>query len=520
MDISNKYTYLNKIYSAIVVNQDYNQDPLQQGRVQIYIPSVHFEYADVYRDYMENTDKLNSEYWDVFPWATCLVAEIKNGDNVVGGYLDNQGDNYVVIGKNVNNPTDSVRNGTTLGVTGSGILNLTMPILLFNEVSLPLNCWADNIPDDKYQKITPSDKGAGWSIGLIQWHHTRAFDCLYEIAKVDGNWEDNFSDKNLQLVEDLRASVKSGSDSGYRIKYQADFKPTEGTAQYNGIKNMLGSTIGKETQRKYASVNTAANIDTMMNEYNIQNPAILIFMADVMNQYGPNLPTTLRRASTISSSDSDMLTQLDELITYMKGNWSNYNEYVTRRDNTYSYIKDLYNNGKLREVTDLVDLKADNINNVNGAGAYCMPFEGKARLTATWGYGGYRFTNLINRGYHTGLDFGCKKGTKLYACTSGTISINSQSQTSGYGYSLKIMGDDGKMIIYGHCNSFVKTSGRVTKGELIAYSGNTGNSSGPHLHFEIRHSPYRWSNKGSGDDENPLPYIGASDKERNDYVGG
>lgn len=518
MEIANSYTYTSSIYSAIVVNSDYMQDPEGLGRVQIFIPSKQYEYADDYYNYMLSDNKQENELWTAFPWAVTTITELKNGDTIIGSFIDNQNDRYVILGKDIYNAENQGALGT-FSATSSQILNLTMPIILHNEVGLSINAWADNIPDSAYTRINPKDNG-GWSIGLIQWHHCRAFDCLFEIAKADGEWERHFSNKNLQLVLDLKSSIKSGSAASYRTKYQSSFQPTKGSDQYNGIQGMLGSEIGKKVQRDYAAADTASSIDTMMNTYNITNPAIIIFMADVMNQYGPYLPTTLQRAGSISSGSGDIMGELDSLINYMKtsGSWSSYNTYINRRNTTYAYIKGLYSDGTLNETTILTDLAGDTENKIEGAGTYCMPFEGRAQVTALWGPLGYLNYHNGSR-YHTGVDFALNSGTKLYACTSGTISVNSESLSTGYGYSLKLMADDGRMILYAHCNKFLKRSGRVLKGDLIALSGDTGNSSGPHLHFEIRHSPYRYG-KGNGDDENPLVYLGIGGAKRNQYVGG
>lgn len=89
--------------------------------------------------------------------------------------------------------------------------------------------------------------------------------------------------------------------------------------------------------------------------------------------------------------------------------------------------------------------------------------------------------------YYGGIDWGMQKQTPLYAAHDGTLSVKTQS--GGYGKHARIKFYDGSNlveIIYGHMDSFKGNDRLVKQGELIGYSGNTGNSTGPHLHFELR----------------------------------
>jgi murein DD-endopeptidase MepM/ murein hydrolase activator NlpD len=98
---------------------------------------------------------------------------------------------------------------------------------------------------------------------------------------------------------------------------------------------------------------------------------------------------------------------------------------------------------------------------------------------------------------HKGVDWSCSTGTPVYAAASGTV-IRA-GWYSGYGYCVDIRHSDGSMTRYGHLSSVAVSVGQtVNQSSLIAYSGNTGDSSGPHLHFEI------WIN---GVAVNPLNYV-------------
>ncbi len=90
----------------------------------------------------------------------------------------------------------------------------------------------------------------------------------------------------------------------------------------------------------------------------------------------------------------------------------------------------------------------------------------------------------IGSTYHKGIDWYVPLGTPIYASSGGTV--RSAGWGSGYGYVVYIDHPDGRQTRYAHCSRLVVSAGQyVNQGDLIAYSGSTGNSTGPHLHFEI-----------------------------------
>lgn len=99
--------------------------------------------------------------------------------------------------------------------------------------------------------------------------------------------------------------------------------------------------------------------------------------------------------------------------------------------------------------------------------------------------------------YHKGLDFAVPTGTAVRATCGGVVTRAGWG--SGYGYCVYIRHPDGKESRYGHCSKvLVKAGQSVKQGEKIALSGNTGVSTGPHLHFEIL---------VGGSQVNPLKYL-------------
>ncbi|MFF6772659.1 peptidoglycan DD-metalloendopeptidase family protein [Streptomyces sp. NPDC012637] len=105
-------------------------------------------------------------------------------------------------------------------------------------------------------------------------------------------------------------------------------------------------------------------------------------------------------------------------------------------------------------------------------------------------------------GYHTGVDFPVPTGTSVRAVSDGKVV--SAGWGGAYGYQVVIRHEDGRYSQYAHLSALTVREGqRVNAGQRIARSGSTGNSSGPHLHFEVRTGP------GYGSDIDPLAYLRA-----------
>lgn len=89
------------------------------------------------------------------------------------------------------------------------------------------------------------------------------------------------------------------------------------------------------------------------------------------------------------------------------------------------------------------------------------------------------------RRFHSGIDIAADYGDNIKACDGGVIIYS--AWMSGYGYTVMINHGNGLVSLYGHNNELLVNKGqRVTKGEVIAHAGSTGNSTGPHCHFEVR----------------------------------
>ncbi|MGY2064344.1 M23 family metallopeptidase [Blastococcus sp. SYSU DS0619] len=124
---------------------------------------------------------------------------------------------------------------------------------------------------------------------------------------------------------------------------------------------------------------------------------------------------------------------------------------------------------------------------------YVKPTSGRVSSCFGWRWGAL----------HGGVDIAAPIGTPIYAVTSGVV--RRAGTATGFGYAVYIEGDDGAVTVYGHVNRyFVSTGERVVAGERIAEVGNRGQSTGPHLHFEVHPSGLMY-----GGQVDPVPWLNA-----------
>jgi murein DD-endopeptidase MepM/ murein hydrolase activator NlpD len=108
--------------------------------------------------------------------------------------------------------------------------------------------------------------------------------------------------------------------------------------------------------------------------------------------------------------------------------------------------------------------------------------------------------SLWSLGYHTGVDFPVATGTSVKAVTSGEVV--SAGWSGSFGYEVIVRHPDGKYSQYAHLSAISVSEGQpVSSGQQIGRSGSTGNSTGPHLHFEIR------TGEAFGTDIDPVAYL-------------
>jgi murein DD-endopeptidase MepM/ murein hydrolase activator NlpD len=112
-------------------------------------------------------------------------------------------------------------------------------------------------------------------------------------------------------------------------------------------------------------------------------------------------------------------------------------------------------------------------------GVIAVPIQTNYNLSARYGQRG----GIWSAGWHTGLDFRVKSGTPVVAAANGTVIASGWG--GAYGYRIEVDHGNGYVTSYNHLSKIEITEGKVAAGQEIGKSGSSGNTTGPHLHFEV-----------------------------------
>lgn len=183
---------------------------------------------------------------------------------------------------------------------------------------------------------------------------------------------------------------------------------------------------------------------------------------------------------------------------------SNENAIGGAEENNIENTNETINNEQTSDQnTNTVELSQEeqDIANIKQTTTFIKPVEG----TISSKFGQREPTTSTVPKNHTGVDIAANMGTKIISATDGEVVL--ASEEGDYGKHLKIQIGE-VSIIYAHCNNlYVKQGDKITQGQEIAEVGSTGNSTGPHLHFEVRKDGVATS---------PIPFLKGEDNTTTD----
>lgn len=167
---------------------------------------------------------------------------------------------------------------------------------------------------------------------------------------------------------------------------------------------------------------------------------------------------------------SAMIEQLEEEIN---SNYDLYLEVLAQEEALESDIQSMIAELERQEAA----------NSITSTGTYIWPLPGYSPGSAY----GWRMHPIYNEmRFHAGEDIGAPSGTPILAADSGVATVIPDNG-NGYGNYIMINHGGGRVTLYAHMSGFAISDGAtVNQGDVIGYVGSTGNSTGPHLHFEVR----------------------------------
>ena len=207
-------------------------------------------------------------------------------------------------------------------------------------------------------------------------------------------------------------------------------------------------------------------------EQSAQNVYRVFEVADLNNEETKVYVNTMEEAEGIVSTLKDQYGEIEPDLVINQIYLDNADEV---NEETIKLAKQELTNSLQEELEEKQEIDS---RTVNGIYLAVVPVTG--RITSRFGV-----NESIRDHTHQGIDISATRGTPILATASGKVTFAGWS--SGYGYLVKIDHGNGVETYYGHCSKlYVSTGDTVEAGEEIAAVGSTGNSTGNHLHFEIR----------------------------------
>ncbi len=311
--------------------------------------------------------------------------------------------------------------------------------------------------------------------------------------------EETIDNTSERMAEKLRASYMKGSESTLQILMGAD---------------SLASFMTRLEMMKRTSENDKKDIEDFRDT--------VVSLKETRKQLVSDKEALDKKKAERQESKKELVTQRASLKKKQK----EYNSTVSQLESQYgeidTYVKELdkssavYENyiKKLQAEKKAADAEIDRIlkeyyqNNQSSGGSAGGSYDtssswawplGSASCYISSHYG-YRDPSVSGWGFHGGTDItgGGIHGKPVYATKAGKV-ITAVTSNSGYGIYVLIDHGNGYSSLYAHMSArYVNTGDTVKKGQMIGRVGSTGNSTGPHLHFEIR---------VYGEKKNPMNYV-------------
>ena len=317
-------------------------------------------------------------------------------------------------------------------------------------------------------------------------------------------------DDNQDKLDDLNNDLKNLSDEISQLKSELE----EAEKQYDAQEDLLKDRISAQYE-----AGDITYLDVLLNSKGFSDFLSNYFLVSEVLENDSELLTNIENKKTKIEKDKQSLEDKQKDLKTKKAEQEKIqvllNNQKVQKQNKVSalsdeekklqksieeYTKEI--NRVEKQIRDAANKAGNKYNgNISGSGVLAWPLPssyGRSRITS---YFGHREQPVAGAStYHRAIDIGVPIGTSVYAAADGYVVTTGYSSIRGNYIMVKHA--DNLYTFYQHLKSVAVPAGRnVSKGQTIAYSGNTGIGSGPHLHFEVRTSP------NYGSEVNPLKYL-------------
>ncbi len=282
-----------------------------------------------------------------------------------------------------------------------------------------------------------------------------------------------------QLVEQKRQEVElaTQAESEQLATYRRHVRAMEENGRYTYLSILFGSRSLGELMSSLDMIGEIMEADQRSYE---QYTAAREQSEQIQAEYETMLTDLDSRQSELETEKAALEVQIDEatqmivdLEAQLETDRAAYEEQLAKEAALEADIQEMIAELERQEAA----------NSIVSTGTYIWPLPGYRpgsaygwRIHPIWG----------DRRFHAGEDIGAPMGTPILAADSGLVTVIPDNG-NGYGNYIMINHGGGRVTLYAHMSGFAVSNGAtVTQGQTIGYVGSTGNSTGPHLHFEVR----------------------------------
>ena len=281
-----------------------------------------------------------------------------------------------------------------------------------------------------------------------------------------------------QLVEQKRQEVElaTQAESEQLATYRRHVRAMEENGRYTYLSILFGSRSLGELMSNLDMIGEIMEADQRSYE---QYTAAREQSEQIQAEYETMLTELDSRQSELETEKAALEVQIDEatqmivdLEAQLETDRAAYEEQLAKEAALEADIQEMIAELERQEAA----------NSIVSTGTYIWPLPGYRpgsaygwRIHPIWG----------DRRFHAGEDIGAPMGTPILAADSGLVTVIPDNG-NGYGNYIMINHGGGRVTLYAHMSGFAVSNGAtVTQGQTIGYVGSTGNSTGPHLHFEV-----------------------------------